>query len=352
MDIFDGNATQLNSQQYIQTSGLERHTIVIDGYQLSYLQSGQGDPVLFLHGLGASAISWRLTLVELGQHFMVIAPDLPGCGESDKPEIDYTISFFADIMLKFVDALGIQKISVIGHSYGGGVTMYMYTLHPELFHKIALVSSAGFGRGVHLLLRASTLPVADGVLEMLCAERSPLPRISRNFEQRRLKRLHLALEDDQRTMLEKLQSPEQRQAFLAMIRNGSNLQGQKISAREVLPSITNPVLLVWGERDQTIPVVHAFAAASILTNAHVEIIPRCYHRPQIEAPEKFNAILLSFLQAEVWPPQERPELRKVRRPTIIRRNIRRIAPAALLLVGTTTTLLLGRRTRTRKWGEV
>lgn len=330
-----------------QKSCLSRNTITINSHRISYLTGGSGFPVVFLHGLGASAMSWRLTLEELSKHFTVFAPDLLGCGESDKPVIDYTISYFAETILGFMDATGIQSAHIVAHSYGGGVAMYMYTLQPDRFDKLSLISSAGLGRGVNWLLRVSTLPMADGVLEMLCADRSPLPRISRNFEERRMKRLHVDFDSGQHTMLEKLKFPAQRQAFLGMLRNGSNLQGQKISARSVLPDITNPVLLIWGERDQTIPVAHAFAAVSSLSNAHVEIIPRCYHRPQIEAPEQFNAILLNFLQADVWPPTERPELRSVRRPIMLRRNIRRIAPAALFLAGTTTSLLLRNQTRRR-----
>ncbi len=326
---------------------IERMFATVGEFQISYQTSGSGFPVLLIHGLGASSVTWKQTIKALAPQFCVFAPDMPGCGESDAPETEYSIEFLTQSMLKFMDAVGIQKAHVVGHSLGGGVALGIHQRQPERIEKLALVSSAGLGKAMHWLLRMCSLPGAPKIITFLSSPQSLAPQASRAFEQRRMRRLRAEYDPAAPTVLEKLRSPEIRRAFLRMLRESSGINGQRVSATPYIMNIQNPVLIVWGAKDQTIPVLHGIAAATLIPNAHLEIIPKCYHRPPVESPSEFNSILENFLLAEVWPPESagNEEERKSRakrllRAKTIRRRIGQIAtPAAIVLAGAVSAFL-------------
>ncbi len=315
--------------------GLERRTARANGHQISYVTGGQGAPVVLLHGLGATSYAWRFTLPALAEHFTVIAPDQVGCGDSAKPPIEYTIELMARTVLALLDELGIPKAHFIGHSLGGGVTLRIYGLAPQRVERIALVCSGGLGRELHWLLRVSTLPGAESVLSALTNPQLGLPQASRVMERRRMRRLAVECDETAPTVIDRLREPETRRAFVSMLRSVSDLGGQKINARPLLELMQVPALVVWGARDTTIPLEHGMVAATLMPRAYLEVLPSCFHRPQIEAPEAFNALVLDFLQADAWPPaHEESETTTARyEPLIKRRRARRrwqrIAPAAL-----------------------
>ncbi len=284
--------------------GLTRRTAIVAGHRMSYVMGGHGEPVILLHGIGTASATWRYTLPVLAQHFTVYAPDMLGCGESDKPDIDYSVPAMARYIQEFMDAVGIKHAHFIGHSLGGGITLQLFALCPERMDRVVLSASGGMGRAVHWLLRASTLPGANGIIGAITDPRTRIAQASRAMERRRLRRLQVVQEIDEAlpTIIDRLHSPETRQAFLSMLRNTSNLGGQKVSALPYLAGFDKPVLLIWGARDHTIPVTHGYVAASLMPLAHLEVLPNCYHRPQIEAPDAFNQQVLAFLQAQVWPP--------------------------------------------------
>lgn len=335
-------------------SGLIRHYVKIHvpeteaAVTLSYVKGGAGAPIILLHGLGATAAAWRRTLPVLMQQYTVYAIDLLGCGESDKPEGEYTIQAMADTIKQFMDEVGLTHAHIIGHSFGGGVTMQLCTTHPEMIDRVILVSSGGLGKAVHWLLRASTLPGAHRVIAALTSPRSPLPNASRVIEQQRMRRLNVEFDDVGSTIFERLQSPATRQAFIHMISSSSGLQGQKISALPLLSQLDKDVLIIWGRDDNTIPVAHGYAGATLIPRAHIEVIDNCFHRPQIEAPDTFNALVIHFLQAQQWPPEVDEEVPELHLYNVSRqRQISRFAaPAALVLVG--TTVLLNARSRRRR----
>jgi pimeloyl-ACP methyl ester carboxylesterase len=347
---------------------LARRVAQVAGQRMSYVTGGQGEAVILLHGLGASSYAWRHALPVLAQHFTVYAPDMLGCGESDKPTMDYSIVAMTLCVKEFMDAVGVQRAHFIGHSLGGGLTLQFFAHHPERVARVALVSSGGLGRAVHWLLRASTLPGAPGVIRALSDPRTRLPQASRALERRRMRRLQVEFDDAMPTILDRLHMPDTRQAFLSMIRNASDISGQKVSAVPLLSQFDRPVLLLWGARDRTIPVAHGYAAANIMPQAHLEILPACFHRPQIEAPDAFNEQILRFLLADTWPPAQISETTATvaalswQRLLLARRQsfsqqlrhamaphtpLRRLAPAALVAMGIPAgvTLLMNVRTR-------
>jgi pimeloyl-ACP methyl ester carboxylesterase len=339
--------------------GLTRGTVTVFGRQMSYVTGGAGPPLVLLHGLGANSFTWRFVLPTLMQHYTCYAPDMFGCGASDKGAMDYSLNAMAAYVNGFFDALGLHRALVIGHSLGGGVAMQFAYDFPGHIDRLVLVSSGGMGRDMHWLLRISTLPGAEGVLGMLANPRLRVPEVSRRMEMRRMRQLDQVFDPHTPTMLDRFQSRETRQAFLTMLRNVGTIQGQRVSAVPLLNTLTMPVLLLWGARDSTIPVTHGQQALTLIPNAHLEVLSNCFHRPQLEAPQQFCTLVLDFLRAEAWPPvaadgtttaftslNANGMVLAARRRAALRRLA--LAPVALAALSVPTSAALLRRRRVRR----
>ena len=155
-----------------QLSPVSRRTVRLHHQHISFLESGatSGGPVLLLlHGLAGSAVTWTPVLGLLGRHAHVIAPDLLGHGHSDKPHSgDYSLGAYASGLRDLLLELDLDRASVVGHSFGGGVGMQFAYQFPELTERLVLESSGGLGPEVHIALRAATLPGTSIVLKAVC----------------------------------------------------------------------------------------------------------------------------------------------------------------------------------------
>ena len=146
-----------------------RRTVTIHGHELSYLDSGTGSVVLFIHGILGSQRQWTHLIDRLHDDHRVIVPDLFGHGESDKPVGDYSLGAHAATLRDLLDRLGIERVTLVGHSLGGGIAMEFYYLFPERVERLVLVASGGLGREVNPILRSATLPGAEWVLPVLAS---------------------------------------------------------------------------------------------------------------------------------------------------------------------------------------
>jgi pimeloyl-ACP methyl ester carboxylesterase len=269
------------------------------GYRMAYLTGGAGDPVVFLHGLGHASIAWNGVLPALAQHFRVFALDMLGCGRSEKPRIDYSFWAMATYVRYFLDAVGIERAHLVGHSLGGGIAMHMSIQYPERVGRMALLSSGGLGRELRLLLRLTTLPGSSLVLAGLLTS-----RWDGLWERLGWVRPHETIYHEKRQMRALLARPDHRWAFLRTLRSVSNITGQTVSAVQHLYLFTQPMLLIWGARDRTIPVLHGQRAVRQLKRAHLEVLPECGHYPHLEQPAAVARLLEQFLQAPEWPPAQ------------------------------------------------
>ena len=127
-----------------------------------------GRPVLLLvHGLGGSSDTWHEVLPGLAQRYTVVAPDLLGHGESDKPRHDYSLGAHANVLRDLMIAIGVERATVVGQSLGGGVAMQLAYQHPKRCERLVLVSSGGLGPEVSWLLRALSLPGVEYLMPVL-----------------------------------------------------------------------------------------------------------------------------------------------------------------------------------------
>ena len=137
----------------LQIPQIEDRTITAGGYRLHYLEAGRGSPVVLLHGLGADSRVWRQVLPDLAANYHVYALDLPGFGQSEKPEIAYRVGTLADSASAFIDAAKINAPVVVGHSLGGWAAALLAMRHPDRLGKLVLVDAAGYGDEPGQLIR-------------------------------------------------------------------------------------------------------------------------------------------------------------------------------------------------------
>jgi pimeloyl-ACP methyl ester carboxylesterase len=290
---------------------LTAHELELHGNRVSYRRAGSGPALLLLHGITDSSATWEGVADNLSEHFTLIAPDLLGHGESATPRGDYSLGAHASGVRDVLTALGIERVTVVGHSLGGGIAMQFAYQFPERCERLVLVSSGGLGREVHLLLRAAALPGADYVLPALTFP--GVMGVGRGVGGL-LKRLRLAPGEDLQVLAQgfaSLDNAGSRQAFLHTVRSVIEPSGQRVSAQDRL-SLAGllPSLIVWGERDSIIPVEHGLAAHEAMPGSRFETFPDAGHMPHDADPERFADLLIDFCTttdaAELTPDHWRP----------------------------------------------
>jgi pimeloyl-ACP methyl ester carboxylesterase len=287
------------------------HELTLHGHRVTYRTAGRGPVLLLLHGVTNSSQTWEHVAPLLAERFTLIAPDLLGHGESATPRGDYSLGAHATGVRDLLTALGHERVTVIGHSLGGGVAMQFAYQFPERCERLVLVSSGGLGREVHLVLRAAALPGADYVLPVLTS--SHVLRLGRGLGGL-LRRARLAPEGDLEVLARgfaSLDNTGSRQAFLHTVRAVIDPSGQRVSAHDRLAlAALIPSLIVWGERDSIIPVAHGAAAHEAMPGSRFEVFPGAGHMPHDADPERFAAVLTDFcesteaarLTADHWQP--------------------------------------------------
>ena len=269
----------------------------IHGHSVGYRRAGAGQPVLLIHGLAGSSRTWDNVIPALAEQYDVIAPDLLGHGESAKPIGDYSLGAFASGLRDFLSVLGLPSVTIVGHSFGGGVAMQLAYQHPHLVDRLVLVGSGGLGREVSWLLRLLTLPGAEYVMPFAF----PKPIVDRATDVgRQLGRRNIRNPkfSEMWRAYSSLAGAPNRGAFVRTMRGVIEPGGQMVNARDRLYLAAHiPTLIVWGDNDGIIPVEHAYAAHDMIDTSRLEILEGVGHFPHVEAPEVFNDVLLDFMES-------------------------------------------------------
>lgn len=268
----------------------------LHGHALSYLDSGSGSALLLVHGLLGSHRNWAHLIDRLDDAHRVIVPDLFGHGGSAKPVGDYSLGAHAATLRDLLDRLEVDRVTLVGHSLGGGISLEFCYLFPERVERLVLVGSGGLGREVNPLLRSATLPGAEWVLPLI-ASGWMLDRV--HSLGRVLSKIGLRPGADLAAIWEgftSLGDPDSRRAFLATTRAVIDPGGQSVSARDFLPEVIGmPTLVVWGTRDRLIPAWHATTAHSAIPGCRVELFEGAGHFPHLDEPDRFADVLREFV---------------------------------------------------------
>ncbi|MFF4693829.1 alpha/beta fold hydrolase [Streptomyces sp. NPDC001307] len=285
-----------HAQLRVIHKSIPRQYRVVHGHRWAFRMAGKGPAVLLIHGIGDSSDTWADLIPELARHYTVIAPDLLGHGSSDKPRGDYSVPAYANGMRDLLGVLGIDKVTLVGHSLGGGVAMQFTYQFPERTERLALVSTGGVGRGVTPALRAASLPGAHLVLSSL---RLPTVRTQTVMAIRLLKLLDTGLGQDAPDLLrlvDALPDAASRDAFIRTLRAVVDWRGQVVTMLDrCYLTAGMPTLLVWGSRDQVVPAQHAEAAHAAMPGSRLEVFEGAGHFPFHTDPQRFLAVLEDFI---------------------------------------------------------
>jgi pimeloyl-ACP methyl ester carboxylesterase len=277
---------------------VRRATTTLHGHRISYLVAGDvGLPVLLLvHGLTSSSATWEPVLPELARRAHVIAPDLLGHGESDKPRADYSLGAFATSLRDLLEQLGHDSATVVGHSFGGGVAMQFAHQHYEHCERLVLVASGGLGREVSWILRAASLPGAELVLPVVANRYLRAVGLSLGRVLARPPvRLSPSVQEAFNSYAALADLPA-RTAFVHTLRSVVEPGGQRVDATNMLYLAEGrPTLIVWGAHDTIIPVAHGYAAQAAIPGSRREVFEGAGHFPHQDEPARFAAVLLDFL---------------------------------------------------------
>jgi pimeloyl-ACP methyl ester carboxylesterase len=273
-------------------------TAVLHGHRVSYRTAGNGPVILLIHGITGDSRQWNDVIPQLADRFTVLAPDLLGHGQSDKPRGDYSLGAYAASLRDLLIVLGHRRATVVGHSLGGGIAMQFSYEYPVFCERLVLVDSGGLGKEVHPLLRASALPGADLVLPLLAHSR--VHRVGEAIGQV-LGRLGLELGHDLAEMTRgyaSLSDAEARRAFLHTVRAVIDLGGQRVDATDRLYLAQMiPTMIVWGRRDPLIPVEHAAVAHRGIPASRLEILDDAAHFPHVKKPVHVARLLIDFIDS-------------------------------------------------------
>ncbi|HXB65998.1 MAG TPA: alpha/beta fold hydrolase [Solirubrobacteraceae bacterium] len=268
----------------------------LHGRRVVYRIAGSGPPVVLIHGMLNSSSHWRAVALNLARQHTVIAPDLIGHGDSTAPRGDYSLGAHAASIRDLLAALDIERASIVGHSLGGGVAMQFFYQFPQRTARLVLVSSGGLGHEVSPVLRTAALPGMSGLLA-LTINRRPLRWLSDAGQRlsRREVRVGVYVQALARA-LRPLENAEARHAFLQTLRAVIDVHGQRVGATDRLYLLESmPTLIVWGERDNTIPLLHGRRAHAAIPNSRLHTLPRAAHFPHLEDPDALAEALREFI---------------------------------------------------------
>lgn len=285
--LFPGVTCDLLQKAERSLAGLSQHSIDVNGMHIEYLEGGQGDVLVLLHGFGANKDNWTRFGRHLTSHFRLIVPDLPGSGQSSAaPDGNYKIGIQAERVRKFVRKLGIKSFHLGGNSMGGYIAGVYASRHPNDLKSLLLIAPAGVASSeksemIHLLLEGGPNPLVvesmeeyDHLLEFVFVKRPFIPYPvkyvlaqeairHRSLNHKIFKQLHSSLET---VHLEKL------------------LKGGKV-----------PTLILWGEKDRVLHVSGSEILESVMPEAKAQIMENIGHVPMIEKPRKTAQLYLEFL---------------------------------------------------------
>ena len=269
----------------------------LHGHTVVYRTMGSGPPLVLIHGMVNSSRHWEEVALRLAADHTVIAPDLIGHGDSATPRGDYSLGAHAAVIRDLLAAIEVERATIVGHSLGGGVAMQFFYQFPQRTERLVLVSSGGLGHEVSPLLRGAALPGASALLSLAAHPHlvSALANAGARLRDRGLG-VGVYLQAIARA-LSPLSRVGARRAFLETLRSVIDVRGQRVSARDRLYLLRSlPTLIVWGERDHTIPLAHGRDAAAAIPGCRFVTLPRAAHFPHLEDPEGLAAALRGFLE--------------------------------------------------------
>ena len=255
------------------------------GVKTNYLDGGVGAPVVLIHGSGPGVTAyanWRLTIPDLARHFRVLAPDMTGFGYSDKRG-NYTMAGWVDQIVGFLDALNLERASLVGNSFGSALAIRIAIDRPDRVGRLVLMGAMGV-----------VFPITEG-LEAGWGYEPSIENMRRTLEFFTYN--HELITDElvevrYRAALE----PGVQEAFAQMFPPPrQQIVNDMASPEELIAQIPHETLIIHGRDDQVIPLDNAYRLLQLVPRSELHVFGCCGHWSQIEWADDFNAELIRFL---------------------------------------------------------
>ncbi|MEN0134973.1 MAG: alpha/beta hydrolase [Rhodococcus sp. (in: high G+C Gram-positive bacteria)] len=262
-------------------------TIDVGGIATNYHDVGEGAPVVLIHGSGPGVTAWanwRTTIPALSRGYRVVAPDILGFGYTERPDgVEYNSTTWTEHLVGLLDALGLDKVSIVGNSFGGSLALNIATKYPERVNRLVLMGSVGVPFDITPGLDAvwgfePSLPAMRTLLDVFAYDRTLV-----NDE---LAELRLAAATRSGVQ----------EAFSAMFPAPRQRGVDEMAVDEkLISSLTHETLIVHGRDDQVIPLSNSLRLLELIDRSQLHVFGRCGHWVQIEHSARFNDLIADFL---------------------------------------------------------
>jgi pimeloyl-ACP methyl ester carboxylesterase len=276
------------------TLSISSSKVKISGANVHFVKAGKGSPILFLHGLGGSWRDWSANLPAFAADYRVMAMDFPGFGESDKPEVRYSIEWLTDVVEKFLQEQEIDQVTLVGHSIGGVVALNVASQPKSRVKKLVIADAVGIGNKAEFIAYAMAKKIMGSETEWEPVE---------NFLQSQFRAMADDLIEKQkpktaRELFESLRIPIIGQPLLPMTPEVQMIASTfDFDIRPKLASIRQPTLILWGAKDPLASPHDAYLLQTKIHSSTLILFPDSGHSPMMEHPAIFNQELGKFLQA-------------------------------------------------------
>ncbi|HAH64016.1 MAG TPA: alpha/beta hydrolase [Rhizobiales bacterium] len=257
-------------------------------------EQGKGAPVLLIHGFGASTYTWRHVAPELAKTHRVIAVDLKGFGQSDKPfDSRYSVFDQAELLAQLIVDKDLRNLTLVGHSFGGGIALLLALEANERLEgritKLVLLDSIAYPQNIPVFFRLLDVPLVSR-LGVSMIPPSVQTRVA----------LRIAYFDDSKI------DQDEVDAYAAPLRTAAGKHAIIYSARQIVPdglaeiserykTIELPTLILWCDHDRIVPLEVGLKLRRTLPNSTLRLVEDCGHMPQEEQPESTLKLLQGFL---------------------------------------------------------
>lgn len=269
-------------------------TFEYKGFSINYEDQGQGQPIIFLHGFGASTYTWRHLLPYFSKTYRVIAIDLKGHGLSDKPmDNNYSVADQSEIIYQFIREHSLDNVTLVGNSMGGAVSITTYLIQCDhctnYISKLVLIDSASYKQRLPVFISILRVPIINVLLPCLTSTKF---RARQVLQEAFFDRTGIT-EDMVATYASYLSLPG---ASYALTKTAQQIVPPNLDdITDRYKSIKIPVLIIWGEKDTIIPLQVGRKLAANIPDSKLVVIPKCGHIPQEECPRQTIEAMESFM---------------------------------------------------------
>ncbi len=263
--------------------------IELNGRTTHYIEKGSGPPLILIHGFFFDSYMWHKNIDSLAQYHKVYAFDLWGVGYSTRDPLEHNYPLYTEQLRLFMDALNIQKASLVGQSMGAGTIINFTVSNPERVDKLILVDPAGLPNPLPIMGRIANLPKLGEFMFQLNGPFMRKMTLGNTF----LHRKEQITEEFLTNATRFFQIKGTSEIMLQITRKQFfDTLSEQITT---LGSMDIPILLVWGRNEKAIPLPIGRKMAKILHKAQFEILDEAGHCPNIDQPDQFNQLALNFL---------------------------------------------------------